>query len=691
MQHRALGQVTPQTMSAEPGLPSPTMSVSSPSAHATDRPAGASDCAGVAPRRLRYTPGLDGLRAVAVTGVLLYHGGVSWMPGGALGVDLFFVLSGFLITTLLLQELDEHGRIALTDFYVRRIRRLFPALILVLFGVAVYAATTSPSLRAAGLKRDALASLFYVANWHYIWAEQSYFAQFSAPSPLLHVWSLAVEEQWYVFWPPVLAVLWRVLRRNHAALLGVLLTIAAASILWMRHLASGASDPSRAYYGTDTRAHTLLIGAALAVILHRRALTAGLARVLRTTGLLGLVGCIWAFYAFQSDALVLFRGGFAVFAVLAAVTIAGVMAGDGLLSRGLSLRPLVYLGRISYSLYLWHWLIDVWLTPARTGLSLWPLLGVRTAVALAASIVSYTFIEQPLRNSVWERFQRPRLVTVFAAALAAIVAMAVIWPGASRQVTSAAMAAGPQLPPGVEALNVAVFGGSVGWALARPEPIVPTVRIHNGGALGCGLVPGEIMVGERHILEDGTPPCATQHKRWKETLRNTRVDVVVVSYGAWEVFDHWADGKVVPVGSDAYRTMIQDALDDVHALVRAESDVPIVFLDAPCMDESKVTLGSGRDNPRNDPTRVAWVNRVLREWVDRQADDVSIVAWSAWLCPGGKFLREQGDVELRPDGVHLSPAAAVLAWGWLEPQLRALANGTEGAGENPDQVPQTTE
>jgi hypothetical protein len=499
-----------------------------------------------------------------------------------------------------------------------------------------------------------------------------------------------VEEQWYVFWPPALALAWRFLRRNRAALVAMLLAVAAASVVWMRHLATGAADPSRAYYGTDTRAHTLLIGAALAVVLHRRALSEGVAKALRLAGLAGLVACIWAFHAFQSDALGLFQGGFAVFAVVAALTIAGVMAGDGLLSRVLSVRPLVYLGRISYSLYLWHWLIDVWLTPQRTGLSLWPLLALRSAVALAASVASYAIVERPLRTTVWERFSRPRLVTVFAAALAAIVAMAVIWPGASRRVTPAASARAPQLAPGTRPLDVAVFGGSVGWALARPKPAVPTVRIHNGGARGCGLVPGEVMVRGRHVPEKGTPPCNTQHQRWTTTLRTRPVDVVVVTYGAWEVFDHWVDGKVVAVGTDAYRTMIQHNLEEIRALVRAETNVPLVFLDAPCMNESKVTLGNGGDNPRNDPRRVAWVNDVLSTWVQQHPGDVSIVRWSSWLCPGGAFLKKSGAIEMRPDGVHHSESGAVLAWAWLEPQLRKLADdGDRGAVAS--RAPQTTE
>ncbi len=628
--------------------------------------------------RLRYVPGLDGLRAVAVTAVILYHAGFAWMPGGALGVDLFFVLSGFLITTLLLRELDETGRIALRDFYVRRLRRLFPALIVLLFGVAAYAAVTDPAGRAPGLRGDTVASLFYVANWRYIWANQSYFAHFGAPSPLLHVWSLAVEEQWYLLWPPALVVLWKLLRRSPGALAAALTALALASAWWMRHLAARLADPSRAYYGTDTRAHTLLVGAVLALLLHRRQVGAPAVRVLRGVGVVGLAACVWTFWRIDSDAPVLFDGGFLLFAVAAAAAIAGVFAGGGLPARVLSLRPFVALGRISYSLYLWHWLVDVWLAPPRVNWGQWELFAVRTVLAVAASTVSFVIIERPLRTTIWERFQRPQLATVLGAGLAALVAIGVIWPGAGRRPAALPTVRPNDLPAGVAALRVAVLGGSDGWALAQPSPSVPAVHLLNGGALGCGLVPGEIMVGARHVEEQGTPPCATQHQRWTTMLQDNPVDVVVIPYGPWEVFDHWVNGEVRAVGSQAYRTMIFSALDDIRTLVRAETNAPIVFLDAPCMDESKVTLGSGRANPRNNPERVAWVNDVLDVWAAQAGSGVSVLHWSSWLCPGGTFRRTLDGVAMRPDGVHLTGSSAVLAWDWLEPQLRRLAAPSDG-------------
>ncbi len=212
---------------------------------------------------LGYRPGLDGLRAFAVVAVILYHGDVSWARGGFLGVDVFFVLSGFLITSLLLTEHGATGRVDLGRFWSRRARRLLPALFGVLLGVALYAATWGHPTELGRIRGDGIASLLYVSNWRFVLDGSSYFSLFQAPSPLAHTWSLAIEEQWYLLWPLVLLGLLRVLkvRLNLVAL--TCGALAAGSAVLMAALFHSGADPSRAYYGTDTRAQALLIGAAL--------------------------------------------------------------------------------------------------------------------------------------------------------------------------------------------------------------------------------------------------------------------------------------------------------------------------------------------------------------------------------------------------------------------------------------------
>jgi peptidoglycan/LPS O-acetylase OafA/YrhL len=220
--------------------------------------------------RFGYQPALDGLRAVAVLGVLFYHGLVSWWRGGFLGVDVFFTLSGYLITTLLLMERDATSRIDLKGFWIRRARRLLPALFLVTAFVAAYGAFFAEPLELSSLRADSIASLFYVANWRFIFSGQSYFSALLAPSPVKHTWSLAIEEQWYLFWPIVFTLGYKFTKfraRNWA--IG-LLGFAALSGLLMAVLYHPGSDPSRVYYGTDTRAQPLLLGAALAFALQGR-------------------------------------------------------------------------------------------------------------------------------------------------------------------------------------------------------------------------------------------------------------------------------------------------------------------------------------------------------------------------------------------------------------------------------------
>jgi len=228
-------------------------------------------------REQAHLPALDGLRALAVSAVVLYHAGVTWARGGLLGVDVFFVLSGYLITGLLLSEKRRTGTISLGNFWIRRARRLLPALLLVLVAVAVVWRLTAPPASLPGVRSDALATLFYSANWHFAVAGQGYFASFADPSPLLHMWSLGVEEQFYLIWPlVVVAVLgWRIVRSRGAQRLLVVTVVGSiASAVLMAALAlnmsggGGDGTINWIYYGTATRVQALLTGATLVVGMH---------------------------------------------------------------------------------------------------------------------------------------------------------------------------------------------------------------------------------------------------------------------------------------------------------------------------------------------------------------------------------------------------------------------------------------
>ncbi|HEY5014416.1 MAG TPA: acyltransferase, partial [Acidimicrobiia bacterium] len=248
---------------------------------------------------------------MAVAGVLLFHGG--HLTGGYLGVDFFFTLSGFLITSLLLAESSRTGSVGLGGFWARRARRLLPALTVLLVGVAVYSIALAKPSELAQIRGDAFGTLGYVANWHQIFAHQSYFALFTAPSPLNHTWSLAIEEQFYVIWPLIfVALLARFARSTPKAVLATSLALAGVSSVVMIVLYNPA-DTNRVYFGTDTRAAAILFGAALAAFLaiHGPARTRAARIAVECTGLVGAVVLALAWTRLDGQSSTLYRGGFA--------------------------------------------------------------------------------------------------------------------------------------------------------------------------------------------------------------------------------------------------------------------------------------------------------------------------------------------------------------------------------------------
>ncbi|BBL79498.1 acyltransferase [Rubrobacter xylanophilus] len=370
---------------------------------------------------LPYLPGLDGMRAVAVIAVLVYHAGAVWLPGGFLGVDVFFVLSGYLITSLLLAEWRARGRVNLKRFWLRRARRLLPALYLVLVATLAYAVFFLPG-EVAGLREDVLAALGYVTNWYLIFANESYFEAVGRPSLLKHLWSLAVEEQFYLLWPLVFlgtAVAWR---RRRALLVAV--GGAVASVALMAALYVPDADPSRVYYGTDTRASALLIGATLAFIwapwrTGRRSFvySDNRRRYLRRrwgwispaffdlVGLCALFVLLWFFLNVGEYDPFLYRGGFALAALATAALIAAVVHPYAHMNAGfLGRQPLRWIGQRSYGIYLWHWPVFMVTRPELdVPLDGWRLFALRMATTLVLAELSYRFVETPIRRGALER------------------------------------------------------------------------------------------------------------------------------------------------------------------------------------------------------------------------------------------------------------------------------------------------
>jgi peptidoglycan/LPS O-acetylase OafA/YrhL len=357
-----------------------------------------------------YLPGLDGIRAIAVLAVIAFHLSFGWAPGGLLGVQVFFVLSGYLITDLLVAEYRRHQGIRLKQFWLRRARRLLPALFVVLF-VTVGWATLFDRSQLAALRSDLPSSIFYVSNWWFIFHHVSYFARFGPPSPLGHLWSLSIEEQFYLVWPLLVLA---GLRWIHAkrTLMALTLTVAAASAVEMGLLyaASPNGDPTRVYDGTDTRAFALLIGAALAFGLPRNRafapISAGAARVLNLVGVAALVGIFLMFWHTNQYEPFLYQGGMVLLSLLTALVIGVTIHPGSQLRSVLGWEPLRWVGERSYAIYLWHYPVIVLTTPVDSQPSV-----VRSSLQIGVTFVlaalSWRYVEEPVRHGAlgrqWER------------------------------------------------------------------------------------------------------------------------------------------------------------------------------------------------------------------------------------------------------------------------------------------------
>jgi peptidoglycan/LPS O-acetylase OafA/YrhL len=652
---------------------------------------------------------LDGLRAFAVGAVIAYHLGYQWAGGGFLGVDTFFVLSGFLITSLLLRERAGSGRISLSGFWSRRARRLLPAVFLLLIVVVVYGSTVLNAFELDQLRGDAVASLFYVANWHFIATGQNYFNLFLTPSPLQHLWSLAIEEQFYLLWPLVVVGVMTVAKASRKALFIVTIAGIVISTVSMALLYSDA-NPSRAYYGTEARAHTLLVGCLLALILAN-----GLEvvpRLKRGLGAAGIVafGIVLVIFATASASPRLFHGGDLVFSILVAIVIAAAVQPVGVLRGFLGLAPLRFIGRISYGLYLWHWPVIVFVTTEETGVAGRKLTVLRLAITFAITLASFYLLERPVLRGVL----KPRIAL---AALPASIAMvlAVILVGTSAGESAAAAvprinhAAGPctnatkgertqadtalrklGVPaedPRDKDLKLMVVGDSRACSLLTGfEALGRAVGspVTNAAVLGCGVVAD--AVGKTFAMVPRSQAHSCHRVVEEAQLRGlAKGDPdVILWYSGWEIASLEVDGREILFGTPEHDRILLQRMEAIYRRLHRDGAKILIVPPVPALPIEPFLKPSADQYAKH-----AHLAALYREFAATHPDDVFVVDLAGRICPGGRCTdHARGFQTQHVDSVHFTPRNAAWTARWLWPYiLDSLGPGPPPATTTTTAVP----
>ncbi len=635
-------------------------------------------------------PQLDGIRAFAVITVLLYHFGVSWVNGGLLGVDVFFVLSGFLITALLCNESTRTGTIALAKFWGRRARRLLPALFVLLIGVALYAHFYAGFVNVSRIRGDALSTLAYVANWRFIFSDQGYFAATGAPSPLLHTWSLAVEEQYYLIWPLVaLAVLrWRG-ARGLAWVAGIG-ALASATLMAVMHQAGFGVD--RLYYGTDTRAQALLVGSFLGAVASQRSWHVvserwAATRQGRVAGVaLGVVGSgslLWAWHAYAGTDSFLYSGGFLLVALAAGAVITQVVSWpDSLLSRFLSLGALTFVGRISYGLYLYHWPLFLVINNEHTGLSGFELLVVRFGATFAVAVASYYLLEQPIRTRRllpdWQALAGSGVAVVVTVAALVVSTIApaegsVIVSGATMSVAerqqltdSAAFTTNP--------VRFLLLGDSLaltmGIGLSDHSKQHFGVTVNNVAPLGCDLDPN-LMINTVGKVGIAPPGCKNWRAVWTKQVATYKPQVVGVELGRWEVADHLYKGRWTHIGQPLWDDHLTAELNQAVAILSA-GGAKVVLFTFPYIRPPQESA-NGTPFTESLPSRADAYNRLVERVGRAHPGVVTVVDLNKMLDPHGHYTAKLDGATIRwNDGVHVTIAGGELLQPKILPTVAAL-------------------
>ncbi|HNE90008.1 MAG TPA: acyltransferase family protein [Actinomycetota bacterium] len=609
--------------------------------------------------RRRRIPGLDGLRAVAVLAVMLFHTGSSPLQGGFLGVDIFFVLSGFLIGGILLDERARSGRIALGAFWLRRARRLAPALLLLLVGVAL-ARIAAPHPSADTWRAEMLAALTYTTNWFQIVTGADYFSQFGAAQPLMHTWSLAIEEQFYVFFAVLMAVLLK--RARSRVVLIVLIVLTAVSATWMFLLAD--ADPVWAYYGTTTRIQALLVGAVLALCARRGSSAAsdGDGRWPRLLGWVA-VAVMAGFLLLPASNDVMFRGGFLLVAAASAVVIWAITTG-GALASALSWRPLVALGTISYGVYLWHWPVFLLLDTDRPGTRLPEQLWAFVVTIVIAS-VSYVVVERPIRQGRFTTWRPSRQWATYGVAGLVVAALAMLPARTLAGSAEVAWPAASEVPA-----RVLVGGDSVMLSLNQhfPREVYPDTLADGPVSLGCGFVG---LPFDREGQLEVPDKCEGWQDVWRSKVEEVDPQVSFIGSSVWDSFDRRIGDSTYGPGTPEFDTAFIDGFRQAIALAGRDGQIPVYVVGPAC-------LASGVDPVINDPERAKRIDQLTRTAASGAAN-VHFLDTRGLTCTQDGAASDMASKQpLRYDGVHWNEYGARIVWSQALAQAARDAGGRSG-------------
>ena len=665
---------------------------------------------------LTKLPALDGLRGLAVLAVVLFHADFGWAKGGFLGVSLFFTLSGYLITSLLIAERTRSSSINLKAFWARRFRRLLPAAWCTLAAIAIIQILLNQY--GAAQRLDLLASFGQVANWRFLATGSSYNQLFSQPSPVRHFWSLAIEEQAYLVIPFLCAAALRFKRAPVAALgvaLGVIWLLSALSTLvW--------SSAERIYYATDTRASELCIGAILATVVAQPGFRKRVVRhlwsrwFLQFAALAATVGTVWAWGTVEVTDPRVSGGGLLVMGVVSSTLVLGASLGVGVLGRALSWGPLRYLGRISYGIYLFHWPALVFLTERRTGIERAPRLVLIGLLVLMVAHLSHRFIESPILRG-GSPFRGIKVQILGPAMAVGLLAVALVGgsntdarrdsfdaevagealerlqseaastqaassqTAGSQAASSVAPTTQPATAPGESVLTsttlpvlpntapprFSVYGDSIALSFAFPlaqwaHDSATSVSVGGDSVLGCGIGRGgsQRAFGEKRR----EARCENWAERWSSTLDTHDPDIAIVQSSQWELVDRQLAGEQEwrTLGDPIYEQYLLQEFLDAHDLLASRGAL-VLWVTVPEFSRLDAERIPKAMDESHDPERVARLNEIIHQVVKERPQTARMVDLATWMAS------RINDTQLREDGAHFNLGATEVAESFLGPQM----------------------